>query len=270
MQTINTIISSKFETIGTRICEGCGNEIPIIRVITPNRDEQISKCLNCDNKKLEEKYQEEFEYLENSKHLSFFKKYSMIPDDLRDARFSNYKPDEPSKHEAKRVAMSYVKDFKAISNKELNYHSLLIHGSYGLGKSHLAYSVVKEISNKGYKVIFIDVPQLLQLFRENIKSNDVNEKTIMQVISSCDLLVLDDLGAEYIKNESGKESWAVDKLFQIFSLRNNKPKIITTNLSAKELQTKYGNHGGRLISRMMMGTKAIKMTGEDFRLKGIL
>lgn len=268
MKKANTVLSSNFQIIGHRVCEGCNSEVPIIKVKTEHREEEVSECLNCESQKLQKDIQEQVDYQENNKHVSLFRKYSIIPDDIVNAKFSNYKPsDHPSKLEAKREAMKYVDQFEAIRDSER--HSLFFQGSYGLGKSHLSYSIATELIKKGFNVIFIDVPQLLQMFRNNIRSQKVNENDIMKALANCDLLILDDLGAEYIKKENGQESWAVDKLFQVLSLRNGKAKIVTTNYNATGLEQKYGIHGGRILSRLLMGTKVIKLDGEDYRLKGL-
>lgn len=265
MQRVDTLVSSNFETIGKRICDVCNSEVPIIRVKSPFREEEISHCLKCEENKL----QKEIEEFEKKRNISLFQKQSFIPDDILNARFSTYRPADPSQHEAKRIAMEYAKNFNDVISKKTDFNSLLFRGDYGLGKSHLAQSIARELLKKRYDVIFIDVPQLLQSFRNSITSHELNEQKIMKAITDTQLLIMDDLGAEYIKKDNGKESWAVDKLFQIFSLRNNKPKIITTNYDPEGLEEKYGTHGGRIISRMMMGTKPIKIEGKDYRIKSL-
>lgn len=275
MQKVNpvsTVISSKlsnFEFAGERVCESCGAVVPIIKVKTEHRDEEVSECLNCDTKKIEQDMQHHFDHLNKNKHISLFQKFSILPEDIKAAKFSTYKPDDPSKLEAKSIAIRYVKHFQKVQNGELEYNSLLLQGLYGLGKSHIAYSVATELISKGYTVIYIDVPQLLQMFRENIRNKQFDEGQLMKAIAEASLVILDDLGAEYIKKGEGHESWAVDKLFQVLTLRNKKPKIITTNYSSEGLQEKYGVlAGGRIVSRMMMGTKPVKLTGKDYRLNG--
>lgn len=272
MNSVSTVISGKmsnFQITGERICQNCGATVPIIKVKTEHRDEEVSECLNCDTKKIEQDMQHQFDHLNKNKHVSLFQKFSVIPEDIKAAKFSTYKPDDPSKLEAKSIAMRYVKHFQKVQAGELEYNSLLFQGLYGLGKSHLAHSVATELMNKGYTVIFIDVPQLLQMFRENIRNKQFDEGQILKAISEASCVILDDLGAEYIKKGEGHESWAVDKLFQVLTLRNNKPKIITTNYKPEGLKEKYGVlAGGRIVSRMMMGTKPIKLNGKDYRLNG--
>lgn len=88
------------------------------------------------------------------------------------------------------------------------------------------------------------------------------------MIDELDLLVLDDIGSEYVKaNEYGHESWASDVLYKIFDMRLNKSVICSTNYSEKMLIEKYGNHGNRIIDRMMDLAKAIRLEGESYRRK---
>lgn len=268
MKKAHTILSGKFEVIDKRICEKCNVEVPVIRVKTEYREETVSECLTCDSSDLQKNIQDQIEHNEKNRHVTLFNKYSIVPDDIRNARFSNFKPgDHPSKLDAKRTAMKYVQEFEQVKDSDQN--SLLFQGSYGLGKSHLAHSIATELIKKGFNVIYIDVPQLLQLFRDNIKTQSVNEQDIMRTIANSDLIILDDLGAEYIKKENGKESWAVDKLFQVLNSRNSKPKVVTTNYKPQGLRDKYGIHGGRILSRMMMGTKVVSFDGSDHRLRAL-
>jgi DNA replication protein DnaC len=142
---------------------------------------------------------------------------------------------------------------------------LLLKGSYGLGKSHLSHSIAKHLKDQGKKVIFIDTPSLLRMIRQSFKDSSFSESDVYRLCAEADLLILDDIGAEYVKQENGKESWASEILFQIITSRLDKPKVFTTNLSSKELSSKYGTHGGRIVSRMMKGTRLIEMEGKDFR-----
>ena len=109
------------------------------------------------------------------------------------------------------------------------------------------------------------MPDLLTAFRDTYNKK-TSESELLNVVKDVDLLVLDDVGAEYVKNKNGEESWAVDKLFQIINSRIGKPTIYTTNYESKDLIKKYGYHGGRIVSRMMQNADVIKMDGKDYRV----
>ncbi|EZP77590.1 dnaA-like Chromosomal replication initiator protein [Parageobacillus genomosp. 1] len=269
MQAIHTLISSRFQIVGKRICESCGSEVSIIKTVFNGEEKEISHCLQCETKKLEQECNDYYKEREKRKAEMIFERFSFISDDLLNANFDNYIPDHPSKEEAKKKAQWYAKNFPSILNKEYDWQSLLFQGGYGLGKSHLAYSIAQYVKKLGYVVIFLDSPSLLRVIRESYgKDSHFTESEILEMCYEADLLVLDDIGAEYVKSENGLESWATDKLFQVIYARMGKPTIYTTNYKSDELIAKYGQHGGRIVSRMMKGTKVIKFEGKDYRLKG--
>lgn len=268
MQSLNTIISSNFglTIIGQRTCESCGNKVNIVHIKNQYRDEEVSQCLNCDNRRLQKEQQSYFDTLDQRKLVANFEEYSFVPDDLKTATFAIYKPNHTSQHDAKRELMEFARNFENIKDGEEN--SRLLQGSYGIGKSHLAYACAKEIMAKGFSVIYIDIPSLFRFLRANISSKKYSEQTIINVFGNADLVVFDDIGAEYVKMANGEESWAVEKLFELFTVRTGKPKIMTTNYNSQMLQGKYGYHGGRIVSRMMKGTKKpiLKIEGKDMRV----
>jgi DNA replication protein DnaC len=144
---------------------------------------------------------------------------------------------------------------------------LTLAGSPGLGKSHLAYAIAKAIRAKGFKVLFIKSTELLDHIKSTYNEHSaISEERIFQMVDELDLLVLDDLGSEYVKaNENGHESWASDVLYKVFDMRLNKSTICTTNYSESELEKKYGNNGPRIIDRMMYRATGIRLEGESYR-----
>lgn len=257
MKELSMMMPSKVNIVGTRTCEECGQEVKIIE--TPKG--KVSKCLNCDNNLLIKQSTEFYHKNKASKTKAIFERYSLITDDLKQATFDNYKPDNASKQKAKALSLSYVDKF---GDRPIN---LLYQGTYGLGKSHLSYSIAKAIEEKGYKVIFINIPDLLTALKDTYSNKNISESELLNIVKEVDLLVLDDLGAEYVKKQQ-EESWAVDKLFQIINSRIGKSTIYTTNYASDALMKKYGTHGGRIVSRIMQNTTVIKMDGKDYRLKG--
>ena len=258
MESLSTIISGKlpnFKIIGTRKCESCGTSVQIIETSKG----KVSRCLTCENNHLVKQATDYYKEVKANKIKQVFENYSLITDDLRNATFQNFIPDNQSKAKAKALAISYVDKFKDRPT------SLLFQGSYGLGKSHLSYCIAKDIEEQGNTVIFINVPDLLTAFRDTYNKK-TSESELLNVVKDVDLLVLDDVGAEYVKNKNGEESWAVDKLFQIINSRIGKPTIYTTNYESKDLIKKYGYHGGRIVSRMMQNADVIKMDGKDYRV----
>lgn len=258
-------MKTSFEIVGTRTCEQCGTEVKIIETSKG----QVSRCLTCDDRQLKEQQKELYKQQEWRKAKAIFEQYSFVSEDLLNASFENYIPDDdPSKEDALKKAKWYADHFMDDEFKQKNFQSLFFRGSYGLGKSHLSYCIAKAVAEKGYQSLYINIPDLMTAIKDTFnKQSKTTEAEIMKIINNVDLLVLDEIGAEYVKAEDGRESWSVDKLYQIMNSRIGKTNVLTTNYSAGDLIKKYGHHGGRLVSRMMQGTKVIQVQGEDWRLK---
>lgn len=116
---------------------------------------------------------------------------------------------------------------------------LLLHGSYGVGKTHLAAAIANFAVGLGVPTLFLTVPDLLDWLRYSYGSEDFTFETRFEEIRSIRLLVLDDLGTQ------NATPWAEEKLYQIFNYRyvNRLPTVITTNQALDEIE-------GRIQSRL--------------------
>lgn len=265
MHNANTLFPTvKQKVLGTRHCEKCGQEYEIKEISLPGRKIVATECMRCKIQEENRELAEQALLAKKRLELEQYKKISRIPLELNQANFKNYHPNNPSQKEALRVAQNF-----AIGN--LNETTLFFQGDTGLGKSHLSHAVFEVFSKNEKTAIFVDMPSLLSQIRGTYsKKSDLSQEKIMKLIESCELLVLDDIGAEYVKpDENGFESWAADILFQIVNLRQRKMTIYTTNFSSKQLAEKYGMMSKRIISRMMNNAKILKMDGKDYRLRGL-
>lgn len=140
--------------------------------------------------------------------------------------------------------------------------ALLIWGEYGNGKSHLAAAVAHAVKEKGHTVVFQTMPELLERIRETFhdRKNKETEKDIMYALQNCDLLVLDDIGAEKVTD------WVQDVLFRIVDgrYRQKKPILYTTNLKPSELKDRVGP---RIYDRIVETSILVENKGTSFRMK---
>lgn len=83
-------------------------------------------------------------------------------------------------------------------------------------------------------------PLLETLERERFRRGE--ESYSLNFVLDCDLLILDDLGAEFSTN------FSVSVIYNIINSRlvEGKPTIISSNLTAKELEARYSP---RVVSR---------------------
>jgi DNA replication protein DnaC len=248
----------KMEQLGERVCEDCGESVPIIQ--TPRG--KFSDCINCENLALQKKYENQMDDVKARKHEIAYNKFSIVPDDLLNASFENYIPKHQSQGEALKKAVWYAEKFG-----DTDFKSLLFKGSFGVGKSHLSKAISDVVKSKGKTVIYIDIPSLIKKIRNTFGTNETDEE-IYAAIEKADLVIFDDLGAERVKQDASGDSWVAEVLFQMFTSRTNKHNIITTNCNSEQLRSRYGPiMGGRIVSRMMKGTKPVLIEGEDMRLQ---
>ena len=135
--------------------------------------------------------------------------------------------------------------------------SILMMGNTGLGKTHLSLSIVGAVINKGYSVLYNSAQNFFrELHNEHFgKSNTAAYEAMML---ECDLLVIDDLGAEFIT------SFTTAALYNIVNTRMNMglPTIISTNLSLTEIEKTYSN---RISSRLIGEYMILMFDGNDIR-----
>jgi DNA replication protein DnaC len=108
---------------------------------------------------------------------------------------------------------------------------LLLMGSYGCGKTHLAAAVANTCVEFGMQTIFLTVPDLLDWLRYSYDATDDTFERRFEELKNINLLVLDDLGAHNSTN------WAAEKLFQIMDYRylRKLPTVVTSNLELEDL-----------------------------------
>lgn len=108
---------------------------------------------------------------------------------------------------------------------------LVLLGSYGCGKTHLAAAIANACVEFGMSTIFLTVPDLLDWLRYSYGGGDVTFEQRFEEIRNIDLLVLDDLGTQ------NSTQWAEEKLFQIIDYRytHRLPLVVTSNLKLEEL-----------------------------------
>lgn len=129
-------------------------------------------------------------------------------------------------------------------------------GPTGLGKTHLSLAIAREAIAAGKNVIYGSFLNLLsQLEDEHFGRADGNT---LAPLLSCDLLVIDDLGAEFTT------SFAVATLYNILNTRLGRalPTILSTNLTLPQISERYND---RISSRIVGHFEMLRFVGRDIR-----
>jgi DNA replication protein DnaC len=118
---------------------------------------------------------------------------------------------------------------------------LILSGTYGCGKTHLAAAIANARIALGEPAVFMVVPDLLDHLRSTFSpQSEVSYDHLFEQLRTTPLLILDDLGTQ------SATPWAQEKLFQLLNHRYNArlPTVITTNQRVDDLDP-------RLRSRLL-------------------
>ncbi|MCL2772800.1 MAG: ATP-binding protein [Oscillospiraceae bacterium] len=184
------------------------------------------------------------------------------------AKSSNSSPTEKEKvvpyermEEVLKISKDFAENFGESENTEESEKNLMFIGPTGLGKTHLSSAIAAEIIKKGFDVLYDTAQSILYSFeKQRFAKAGTFDSDILDRYMTCDLLIIDDLGTEYSGNMS------VTSLYNIINTRliENKSMIISTNLSLKEMKTKYDDS---IVSRIFGNFSVLEFIGDDIRFK---
>lgn len=140
--------------------------------------------------------------------------------------------------------------------------NVIMLGSIGTGKTHLAISLGTKACQMGKKVRFYTVAALATELLE--AHDDRKLSKLKAALAKVDLLVLDELGMVPFHQD------AANLLFQVINERHERRStIITTNLAFPEWTQLFGNQKltAALLDRVTHRSHIIEMNGESFRFK---
>lgn len=134
--------------------------------------------------------------------------------------------------------------------------SLLLWGPTGTGKTHVSMSIARKAVEKGFGVVYGPVQMLLhKIEKEHFGRSAGNSEEMM---CNCDLLILDDLGAEFAS------PFYISCLYNLINSRmlEGHPTIISTNLEKKDIMERYGE---QITSRIIGTFVPLTFVGRDIR-----
>src|SRR5664279_6398878 len=187
--------------------------------------------------------------------------------------------DQKSVRDARFLAGRFVEEYPTDKT------GLLFVGSVGVGKTHLAVGIIKDlIREKGIHCLFCDYRELLKSIQNSYNpSVQATEMEILRPVFDAEVLVLDELGAVR------STEWVFDTVNYVLNSRynDNKTTIITTNFPDRPEQEKFEERdprsysaadraarretlgdriGERMRSRLHEMCKKVEMDGRDYRL----
>jgi DNA replication protein DnaC len=186
-----------------------------------------------------------------------------LPRRYSECHFNNYEPRNRSQEIALRVAMQLAMEYPAVDR------GLLLSGTVGVGKTHLAVSVLKALTERGFGCLFYEFGTLLKEIQDSYNSDTrTSELRVLSPVLDAEILVLDELGA------SKPTDWVRDTMAHIINTRYNDRKltIFTTNYLDERInerdETLEDRIGVRLRSRLYEMCRTVVITGADYRKTG--
>ena len=135
--------------------------------------------------------------------------------------------------------------------------SLLLCGATGLGKTHLSLAIAGEVLKKGYKVLYNSAQNIFNEMQKEYFNRE-STRAFETLVLECDLLIMDDLGAEF------STTFTDAALYNILNTRINMrlPTVISTNFAPHELEERYSK---RISSRLTGEYICLRFIGSDVR-----
>ncbi|MFC0360476.1 ATP-binding protein [Enterococcus canintestini] len=271
--------------------------------------EQTPFCTACKKEALAEQErkqaQEATDRAYRRRTIEVLTKDSLLGDDsLKAVRFSNYRADnfetQKALEQAQLFASEYLATFRQLNQLKTKWllakensqsdseevqrleaayreydrktrFNVVFIGSPGVGKSHLAMSMLHAINTQAtpyVSCLFISTVDLMRKVKDSFRNKEsrYTEENMTQLLRRVDLLVLDDVGSESTlqrlqreKDVQQLESSRYNQEFLYGILNARGRTILTTNLNSEEFDQLYNE---KLVSRMFRGAqgKVIKFT----------
>ena len=190
--------------------------------------------------------------------------FFQMPYDIKMAKMANIEL------ETKRAKIiKWLKKFYDSYQKDEKQKGLYLYGSFGSGKTYMISALLNELSRLNYSVVIVYYPELIRSIKESFSSGeDFYER--MNMIKTCDLLLLDDIGAESVT------AWNRDEILGTilqYRMDNKMPTFFTSNLNLEELE----NHllikdtaeekikARRIMERIKQLSEYLELLGENRR-----
>jgi len=156
--------------------------------------------------------------------------------------------------------LKYIKDFLKKKVNGETVKGLYLSGSFGSGKSYILSALLNELSLKGYKCVNINYPLLLNKLKASF--SDYNYNDVMEEIMTCDVLLIDDIGAE------NNSPWSRDEVLGTilqYRMDSDLTTFFTSNFTINELETELSetNKGTDLIKARRIIERIKYLTVED-------
>ena len=143
------------------------------------------------------------------------------------------------------------------------HHDAILIGPPGVGKSHLAQSIGRQLIRDGFTVYYRSIFDCVRDFLHD-EAFEGHERILNRYLKP-DLLILDDMGMKQLPKRSG------EFLFEIIMRRHElRSTIMTSNRPLEDWGKLIGDvpAATAILDRFLQDAELIEITGKSYRLRG--
>ena len=186
--------------------------------------------------------------------------YFDLPLRIKEASISNIYTDDKSRVEIIKKMKAFLDSYM----KGERPKGIYLYGSFGAGKSYLIAALFNEFAKKNIKSVMVHVPELIRSIKESF---DIDYSERFDSVMNAPLLLLDDIGAEYLT------PWSRDEILEpILQYRMDQelPTFFTSNYSINEIEKHFiinddKMKAKRIIERINQVSEPIELISKNRR-----
>ncbi|WP_421722401.1 ATP-binding protein [Alloalcanivorax xenomutans] len=237
------------ETIITEVCDKHGEYQAKCQDLMGRKF--VTDCPDCDAERVaEQKAREDLQRREARKRrLQDLVKGSLIPKRFAGYGFDDYQPPNDKASKALATCRKYAERFE---DRLQMGGGLVLCGTPGTGKTHLACAIANHVIREFYRVaLFTSVTKMARAVKATYSpKSDRTEDQVIRDFVTPDLLILDEVGAQRgTETELLLAQEIIDERYQ-----EVRPTILISNLPESELGRYIGE---RALDRMYEGGGAV-------------
>ena len=184
-------------------------------------------------------------------------------DYLIDAKLEDFMTYNDERKKVYEVAKTFCETFQ----KGVFIKGLYLYGKYRTGKTFLLSAICNQLIEKDAQIVFTYFPDLVRSMKAAIGDRTLEEK--IKHLKTCDLLVLDDVGGEYMT------AWFRDEVFGPilqYRLQMGLPLLVSSNYKLSALHTLLSDtkddvdkvKSMRILTRIKELTQEIELSQERY------